>query len=439
MTKVLFLLLFLLFACSAHTQTVTTISGNGTPSYTGDGGQASAATLNHPDVVKIDKAGNLFIADEFNHVIRRISTSGVITTVAGTGISGYTGDNGPDTAAKLSRPSDVTFDAIGNIYITELGNAVIRKIGLTGIITTIAGTGTNGYSGDNGPATAARLSDPLGLTFDNSGNLFFSDIGNRRVRKINTAGIITTIAGTGMAGYSGDGGPATAAAIRFGGYLTIGAAGELFIADYGNHVVRKIDHSGIINTIVGNGTNATTGDGGPATNAGLISVSGILVDHAGNMVLSDRLGYVLRMVNTSGIITTIAGTGFAGFSGDGGPARVATFDQDLFCSAADAAGNLYIADRYNHRIRKITNPATETNQLTPGVVKTAIYPNPAHNFIAISNINKTGRVSITNAIGQTVYSSRNCSSCEQVDISNLADGLYFVYVNGIYIGRFIKN
>lgn len=224
----LIVVLSLIF-CSAGAkgQIITTIAGIDTAGYTGDNAAATAATLNHPDVIKFDHSGNMYIADEHNHVVRKINTSGIITTIVGTGLGagtfsgGYSGDGGPATNAQLSRPMDLAFDAIGNLYISELGNGTIRKVNTSGIITTIAGTGHSGYNGDGGPATNAQLYDPLGLVFDIAGNLYFSDNGNARVRKINTLGIITTIVGTGIPGYSGDGGPASIAQIKCGGYIAI--------------------------------------------------------------------------------------------------------------------------------------------------------------------------------------------------------------------------
>ena len=177
-----------------YAQSIKTIAGTGIAGYSGDGGAAVAAQLNSPDAVKFDRAGNMYIADEYNHVIRKINTSGVISTFAGTGIGGYTGDGGMATNAQLKRPLDLVFDSAGNLFIAEFGNNIIRKISTSGIVSTIAGTGSSGFSGDGGLAIHAELYDPLGLIFDNFGNLFFSDNGNRRVRKIDASGIITTVA-----------------------------------------------------------------------------------------------------------------------------------------------------------------------------------------------------------------------------------------------------
>ena len=423
---------------------IETIAGNGVAGYSGDGGAAILCELDNPDYLVFDHATNIYIADEHNHVVRKVNTSGIITTIAGNGFGaglsdgGYSGDNGPATAAMLSRPSTVGIDRAGNIYITEFGNNTIRKVTPSGIISTIAGTGIAGYSGDNGPATHAMLNDPLGLAFDSIGNLYFSDNSNRRIRKIDvTTGIITTIAGTGTAGYSGDNGPATAAEMRISGYLAFSPTGELYIPEYYNHVIRKIDHSGVITTIAGTGTSGYTGDNGPATAAKLVSVFSIIFDSLGNMYLSDRVIGVIRKINTSGIITTIAGIGSVGYGGDNGPATAAQFNTDVNCSAIDAYGNLYIADPNNNRIRRIVFDETAVNNVYKQANKISIYPNPAQNEVTIKSTTAIASVEVVNMMGQVVVApfgkaSGQAASSKEVllDIRSLPAGVYFVKVNG---------
>ncbi len=449
MKKVLLPIAFLVFlALRVNAQNIETIAGTGAPGYAGDNGPAILAKFDHPDVAKFDKAGNMYIADEHNHVIRKINTSGIITTIAGTGYGagtlsgGYTGDNGPATNAELSRPLDLAFDASGNMYIAELGNSAIRRISTSGIISTIAGIGSPGDSGDNGPATIAQLYDPLGLVFDGLGNLYFSDNGNQRIRKINTEGIITTVAGNGTIGFSGDGFPATNAQIRYGGYLAFGPSGELFIADYGNYRIRKINTTGIISTVLGDGTNVNSGDGNPAIAATIGSMFTILFDPAGNMYISDRVNSVIRKVNTSGIISTIAGIGTEGYGGDNGPATAAEFNVDVYCSAVDDAGNLYIADPNNNRIRRITYNNTAVNNVYNNTQAITLYPNPAHTEITIKTNEKIESVEVINIIGASIpgtASAKTLSQTEQsLDVSFLPNGIYFVKVNGVYAGRFVK-
>jgi len=340
------------------TGTITTIVGNGlncAPSSDpcGDGGPATAARLDHPEAMVVDSAGNLYIAVGMTHRIRKVDTAGIITTVAGNGVPGYSGDGGLATSANLWGPVDVAVDSIGNLYIADTANFRIRKVDTSGIITTVAGTGIGGSCGGGGPAIAACLTYPRGVGLDSAGNLFIADTGNQRVRRVDAAtGIITTVAGTGSAGYSGDGGPAIAAKMNWPEDVTADSAGNLFIADSYGHRIRKLDAAGIITTAVGNGTVCRSGDGGPATAAGLCLPQGLAVDSAGNVYVAEVVDGFLRKVDSSGTITTVAGNGAWGYAGDGGPATEATF-YHMTGVAVDSAGNLYIADHNNHRIRKV--------------------------------------------------------------------------------------
>jgi trimeric autotransporter adhesin len=231
--------LILFFCVSANAQIITTFAGNGIPAYAGDGMAAATASLNTPTDVACDTAGNIYIADEFNHVIRKVNPAGIIFTIAGSGVAGYSGDGGPATLAKFNRPTNV-FVKGGNIYITDELNHAIRKIDTGGIIRTVAGTGSPGYSGDGGPATAAMLFQPYGIFVDNSGNIYIAEQVNQVIRKVNTSGIITNVAGTGFSGYSGDGGPATAAKFHDPSDITFDASGNLFIADRHNLLSGKL-------------------------------------------------------------------------------------------------------------------------------------------------------------------------------------------------------
>ena len=269
---------------------IITVAGNGTAGYSGDGGPATAAELNGPDGVAVDSAGDLFIADTVNNVIREVvKATGDIITVAGNGTAGYSGDNGPATAAELDSPRGLAVDSAGDLFIADSGNNVIREVvKATGDIITVAGNGTAGYSGDGGPATAAELNDPNGVAVDSAGDLFIADTDNNVIREVVKAtGDIITVAGNGTAGYSGDGGPATAAELNGPVGVAVDSAGDLFIADNGNNVVREVvKATGDIITVAGNGTAGYSGDNGPATAAELNNPCRVAVDSAGDLFVA---------------------------------------------------------------------------------------------------------------------------------------------------------
>lgn len=340
------------YLSSINAQTIYTFAGD----RTGDGGPATSAFLSSSLGITLDRHGNLYIADQNNHRIRKVNTSdGSISTIAGTGMAGYNGDGKLATRTTLNYPSDIAFDTLGNLYIADRDNRRIRKVSAQdGTISTVAGNGFYGYNGDGGLATEASLIGPLGVTLDTNGNIFFSE-GNNVVRKVEaSSGIINTIAGTGWYGFEGDGGPATQARMAGPTRLVIDPQGDLLIADTYNHRIRKVDrNSGIISTIAGNGNYEYSGDGGPAINAGMHGPMGIGFDAAGNLFISERFGYRIRKINHSdGNINTIAGNGSSGFGGDGGPPLQASLAGPADV-AVSATGILYIADQGNHRIRRI--------------------------------------------------------------------------------------
>ena len=330
---------------------------------------ATSANLNLPYSVAVDSVGNVYIADTNNHKIRKIDSSGIMTTIAGTGTSGYlaTQDGGAATSAQLNNPEGVAVDSAGNVYIGDYGNHRIRKVDSSGIISTFAGTGTAGYvaTQDGGPATAARLNYPKALAVDSAGNVYIADSKNHRIRKINSSGIISSIAGTGILGYvaTQDGGAATAAQLNFPRGVAVDSAGNVYIGDSNNNRVRKVDSSGIISTFAGTGTAGyvATQDGGPATAAQLNGPYELAVDSAGNVYIADTVNNRIRKVNSSGIITTFAGiAGNGGFSGDGGLATAALFN-GILGVAVDSAGNVYIADSGNKRVRMVLGPGSPAN------------------------------------------------------------------------------
>ncbi len=331
---------------------ITTVAGTGGFGFSGDGGPATAALLNVPTGLAVDGAGNVYIADSGNHRIRRVNGAGNITTVAGTGATGSSGDGGPATAAQLGYPTGVAVDGAGNVYIADYGNHRIRRVDGAGGITTVAGTGAFGFSGDGGPATAAQLYMPAGVTVDRAGNVYIADAYNHRVRRVDTAAVITTVAGTGAAGFSGDGGPATAAQLRNPFHVTVDGAGNVYLADNGNHRIRRVDAAGVITTVAGTGAAGFSGDGGLASAAQLDVPTGIAVDGVGNVYIADSGNHRIRRVDAAGVITTVAGTAVAGFGGDGGPATAAQLSNPSGV-AVDGAGNVYIAATGNHRIRRV--------------------------------------------------------------------------------------
>src|SRR5439155_1238793 len=247
-------------------------AGNSSYGFSGDGGTATSAQLAQPSGIAVDTAGNLYVADTRNQRVRKVTAGGVISTVAGNGTFGFSGDGGPATSAQLSTPDDVAVDAAGNLYVPDLGGQRVRKVTPSGVISTVAGNGTHGFSGDGGPATSAQLaffSGGSGVAVDVAGNLYISDNGNNRVRKVTADGVISTVAGNGTFGFSGDEGPATSAQLNFPLGVAVDSAGNLYIADSDNTRRRKVTAGGVISTVAGNGTSGFSGGQGPATSAQL--------------------------------------------------------------------------------------------------------------------------------------------------------------------------
>jgi len=336
---------------------ITTVAGNGSPDISGDGAPAIRASLADPRGVALDSADNLYIADFSSNQIRKVdAATGIITTVAGNGSSDFTGDGDLATSASLSSPTGVALDSDDNLYIADLNNQRIRRVdAASGNITTVAGDGILGFNGDGGPATSASLANPTGVALDSADNLYIADFSNSRIRKVDVAtGIITTVAGNGTAGFSGDGGPATSASLANPTGVALDGSNNLYIADLNHSRIRKVDAvTGVITTVAGNGIAGFSGDGGPATSASLRSPFGVALDSADNLYIADLNSQRIRKVDAAtGVITTVAGDGTFGFSGDGGPAIGASL-RSATGVALDSADNLYIADSNNQRIRKI--------------------------------------------------------------------------------------
>jgi uncharacterized protein (TIGR03437 family) len=404
---------------------IGTFAGNGFAGFSGDGGTAKDSALDSPEGVALDSSGRVYIADTQNDRVRVVAVDGTITTLAGIGNGNVLGDSGPATSAGLILPGALAVDRTGNVYITDLGHSSIRMVAPTGGITTVIGSangaplapnenatsvrlngptgvavdasgsiyftegsigsGTNlsrgdyrvwkvtpdsvltalagngfaNYSGDGGASTDAQLRGPTALALDAAGNLYFADTQNNRIRKVTPAGIITTIAGTGIAGFSGDGGPAASAQLNAPQGIAVDGAGFVVISDTGNSRIRKISPDGIINTHIGNGNASYFGDGGPAYLGSVNHPQGIAVDSSYAVYTADTLNHVIRKAGPDGVIKTIAGTGVPGFSGDGGLAANAQLKSPTSV-AIDGAGNLYIVDAGNQRVRKVAADRTIT-------------------------------------------------------------------------------
>jgi hypothetical protein len=351
---------------SAHavgTGIVTNVAGTGHAGFGGDGGPAVDAQLYEPRMMTFDNHGNMYIADTFNQVIRKVDTNGIISTVAGVAApvsagSGdqcpgrYSGDGGPAVQAALSCPHSVVVADDGRIIIADSANNRIREVDTNGIIRTIVGTGTSSYSGDGGPANKAKLADPKGVILDAAGSLYIADTSNDRIRKVDASGIITTVVGTGVQGGAGDGGPALQAQLSEPRTLAWGPGGELYITEPKIHRIRKVDAHGIISLLAGTSVAGFSGDGGPAVDAKLDTPRGVVVDAAGVVYIADSLNNRVRRIGLDGIITTIGGTGRKTSTGDGGPAATATFFTPR--GVALWANDLYVADTYGDRIRMIS-------------------------------------------------------------------------------------
>ncbi len=345
----LFILAFGSFRATAQ-QVIITIAGNGTAGSIGDGAPATAAEIHSPTFAVKDDTGNLYIVERDGYRIRKVDTFGIIYTIAGTGVAGTGGygDGGPATAARFQQPEELAFGPDHSIYIVDRGDGRVRKIDPTGIITTVLGSAGATYSGDGGPASAAGVSVNY-IAIDPAGNMYITD--NNRIRKVNTAGIISTIAGDGTPAFSGDGGQATAAELNDISSVDVDRSGNIYIGDGGNNRVRKIDNTGIITTVAGNGVSGSSGDGGPATAAPVLPTN-VPPGNVGDFYISES--NAARKVSADGIITTIAGNiGTAGYSGDGGPATAALLHGVYM--TADKYGNVLVADTYNNRVREITS------------------------------------------------------------------------------------
>jgi NHL repeat len=352
-------------AAPAHAATgdISTVAGTGTPAMAGDGGPAGAAALNHPQDVAWLPDGSVLVADTNNHRVRRIWPSGIIGTVAGTGTPGFSGDGGAATSAQLSSPTDVEPTADGGFLVADLGNHRVRKVSAGGTIATVAGTGTAGSSGDGGPATSARLESPAGVAATGDGGFLIADSGADRVRAVSSGGTISTVAGGGGS-WTGDGGPATAARLDHPVGVAALPGGGFLVSEYGGHRVRVVSPTGTIARAAGTGDAGFSGDGGAATAARLNQPVGISPTSDGGFLIADSGNARVRKVSPQGSIVTVAGSGTPGFAGDGGPAVLAHIH--LPTGAAEQAGGaILVADAGNDRVRLIEGAAPPSGAAPP--------------------------------------------------------------------------
>ena len=415
---------------SGKAQTINTICGTGLAGYSGDGGPAISAQLKHPTDVKIDAKGNTYIVDQGNEVIRKINAAGIITTIAGEGDPGYFGDGGPATLAAINVPTGIAVDKTGNLYIADTHNGLIRKVDTNGIISTIAGSYNQpGYTGNGGPASAARITDPTYMAIDTADNLYFTDHLNNAVRMIShSTGIIITVAGNTIKGYNGDGGPGPAAQLNDPRGIYLDTYGNLFIADFGNDVIRRVD--GItknITTIAGKNWPGATGTGGPATNACLNGPISVTADNYGNVFFGEYRNDWVRKVNTRDTLVYFAGNGYSGFSGDGGPSTASRINYPYSLSV-DGVGNVYFPDYTNSVIRRV--------QVSPLKINTGneiggiqIFPNPVTEILHINNVQPSTSYSLTNAVGVEVRTGELAQGDQFLSIKELPSGIYNLELN----------
>ena len=439
MKNFLFFSLILVCALNFKAQTITTVAGGGF-SGLGDGGPATSAQLSNCHGMEFDAAGNLYIADGNNSLVRKVAAgTGIITTIAGTGTMTYNGDGIAASSAALDSPWDIAVDGSGNIYIADSYNNRIRKINAgTGIISTIAGvttttgsgpSGNAGYNGDGIPANTAMLYHPNGVCVDAAGNVYIAEFYNNRVRKVTAStGLISTIAGTGSNSYNGDGIPANTAAVFGPNGIAIDAAGNVYISENQNQRVRKITAStGLISTIAGNGSYGFSGDGGLATQAQVVPTA-ILLDGAGNIYIACNGRRVRKIDASSGIINTVAGDGNVGFTGDGGPPLLAQFN-NINGLAFNAAGDLFIGDAINNRVRKISYGVLTGMPFNySSLHQSELYPNPfttaAVLKVPTELLNPSARV--IDLQGREMRRMDVENNTLIIEKADLAPGIYFV-------------
>lgn len=423
-----FLFLFFIFYPyqNPYAQIITTFAGIGISGNSGTGGPANAAQLDRPLGITTDNLGNVYIADNRNHQIKKVSTSGVISVVAGTGIAGFSGDGGLATSAKLFFPKSISVDQFNNVYFSDQDGEKLRKINASGIISTIMGN-PPGYSGDGGPLSLAQFDHISAPVFDAIGNMFIIDAFNYVIRKVNTAGIVSTIAGTaGVGGFSGDGGPAINAQFLGIFNLVLDNVGNIYVST--NNRIRKIDLVGNINTLVGNAPFGFSGDGGPAALAAVNVISGVALDNSGNIYFGDFYSNRIRMINAAGIINTVVGNGINGYTGDGGPATAAQVGE-IVTITFDAANNLYFSIQNYPSVRKVSNCLAAVISQQPNDVSlcnsgNATFSTMATNLTGYQWQEKVGAV-WNNIVNNAMYAGSNTNTLNITGATTLMNAFQY--------------
>ncbi|MES2592764.1 MAG: T9SS type A sorting domain-containing protein [Bacteroidota bacterium] len=421
-------------------------AGNGSMGYSGDGGLATQAELNWISGFAGDPSGNIYISDLGNADVRKVNAAGIISTYAGNQVQGYSGDGGAATLGSLQENNEIALDAAGNLYINDKHNYRIRKVTPGGVISTVAGTGVYGTSGDGGAATAATIY-VSSMAIDPLGNIYISNASDHIIRKINTLGIITTVAGTGVAGFSGDGGAATAATLNSPANMAIDAAGNLFIADLDNYRIRKINTSGVISTYVGNGTFGYSGDGGIATAAqicesnGMYSMSGVSMPMAFNA--ANELYFVsgtgtlnnyvmLRKVSSAGIVSTARDSTYFAFGGNYVVSLNAIFidaNNSFYFCPSDAVCIGFIDPGTLYRM-PLTDITTEISSTDKKINSMKLYPNPNSGNFTVETQQEDQNVSIYDVTGRLVFDQNLNTTKTNIDINTLPQGTYNIEVKG---------
>ena len=416
--------LVLVASFAALAQTITTVAGGGDTNILGDGNLATNASLNQPTSAAFDALGNMYIADYANNRIRKVNKDGVISTVVGTGDTNASGDGAPATSTGIHLPWGLAVDGAGKTYFVERSTHRVRMVDTLGIVHTVAGTGTPGFSGDGGTATGAQLNNPFNVALDSSGNLYIADTLNHRVRKVDTSGKISTVAGTGQGSSSNLTGLATQVAIFSPYDVALDSAGNLYIAE-GNRI-HEVDLAGTIKTIAGNGNASSAGDGGLAINASFQTPQGLVVDGAGNVFVADTFNNRIRKIDTAGIITTVAG-GHIGGIGDGGLATNANVGAPVGVGL-DGLGNLYIADTSHGLVRVVKGIAavggpTISEVLNGASLQPGISPN------SWATIKGSNLSSVIDTWNKAVINGKLPESLDNVTVTVGSEPAYVYYVS----------